>query len=88
MADVISGNGAIIIDGRGAEDAVFYWLTIMDEPGELVAEGSISGPETLMRQIKKARLVTLALESGPPLALRSAGGRNGVRWVKAVRITH
>ena len=42
MPDVISGNGRIILDGSGVEDAVFYWLTISDEPGKLVAEGSIS----------------------------------------------
>jgi len=42
MADVINGNGRIILDGSGVEDAVFYWLTISDEPGKLVAEGSIS----------------------------------------------
>jgi hypothetical protein len=87
MADVIQGKGTITIDGSGVEDVVFYWLTISEVPGELVAEGSISGPEPLMRQIKKARLATLALESGPPLALRCAGGRNGVRWIKALRIT-
>jgi hypothetical protein len=37
MGDVISGNGRIILDGSGVEDAVFYWLTISDEPGKLVA---------------------------------------------------
>jgi len=87
MADVIQGHGTITIDGKGVEDAVFYWLTISKTPGELVAEGSIAGPEPLMQQIKKSRLATLALESGPPLALRCAGGRNGVRWIKALRIT-
>jgi hypothetical protein len=85
MADVISGNGTIILDGNGVEDAVFYWLTISDEPGKLVAEGSISAPEDLLRKVKKAERVTLALEDGPPLALKCGGGRNGVRWVKALR---
>jgi hypothetical protein len=85
MADVISGNGKIILDGSGVEDAVFYWLTISDEPGKLVAEGSISASEDLLRKLKKAKRATLALEDGPPLALKCEGGRNGVRWVKALR---
>ena len=46
MADVISGTGRIILDGSGVEHAVFYWLTISDEPGQLVAEGSISASES------------------------------------------
>ena len=84
MADVISGNGTIILDGSGVEDAVSYWLTISDEPGNLVAEGSISASEDLLRRVKKANRATLALEDGP-LALKCVGGRNGVRWVKALR---
>jgi hypothetical protein len=87
MTDV-SGNGTITIDGVVVQDVVFYWLTITEEPGELVAEGSISGSEELMRKIKTARHVTLAPESGPAVALRCAGGRNGVRWIKAIRIAH
>ena len=67
MADVISGNGTIILDGSGIEDAV-SWLTISDEPGNLVAEGSIRASENLLRKIKKANRATLALENGPPLA--------------------
>ena len=85
MADVISGNGTIILDGSGVEDAVSYWLTISDEPGNLVAEGSISASEDLLRKVKKAKRATLALEDGPPLALKCVGGHNGVRWVKALR---
>jgi hypothetical protein len=85
MLDVISGNGTVILDGNGVEDAVFYWLTISDEPGNLVAEGSISASEDLLRKVKKAKRATLALEDGPPLALKCVGGHNGVRWVKALR---
>ena len=62
MPDVISGNGRIILDGSGVEDAVFYWLTISDEPGKLVAEGSISASEDLLRKVKKAKRATLALD--------------------------
>jgi hypothetical protein len=85
MADVISGNGTIVLDGNGVEDVVFYWLTISDEPGKVVAEGSISGSEDLLRKVKKAERATLAPEDGPGLALKCFGGRNGVRWVKALR---
>ena len=85
MADVISGNGTIVLDGNGVEDVVFYWLTTSDEPGKVVAEGSISGSEDLLRKVKKAQRATLAPEDGPPLALKCVGGRNGVRWVKALR---
>jgi hypothetical protein len=85
MADVINGNGRIILDGSGIEHAVFYWLTIADEPGKLVAEGSISASEDLLRKVKNANRATLALEDGPPLALKCEGGQNGVRWVKALR---
>jgi hypothetical protein len=83
MADVISGTGTIILDGNGVDDAVFYWLTILDEPGKLVAEGSISASEDLLRSFKKAKRATLALEDGPPLALKCGAGSKGVRWVKA-----
>src|SRR2546421_11122606 len=76
MADVISGNGRIILDGTGVEDAVFYWLTISDRPGNLVAEGSISASEDLLRKLKNAKRATLALEDGPPLALKCEGGRS------------
>ena len=41
--------------------------------------------EDLLRKLKKAKRATLALEDGPPLALKCEGGRNGVRWVKALR---
>ena len=85
MFDVISGNGTVILDGNGVEDVVFYTLTISEEPGKVVAEGSISASEDLLRKVKKANRATLALEDGPPLALKCVGGRNGVRWVKALR---
>ena len=85
MFDVISGNGTVILDGNGVEDVVFYSLTISEEPGNVVAEGSISASEDLLRKVKAANRATLALEDGPPLALKCVGGRNGVRWVKALR---
>jgi len=85
MADVISGNGRMVLDGDRVEDDVFYWLTISDEPGKIVAEGSISASEDLLRKVKKAQRATLTPEDGPPLAVKCVGGRNGVRWVKALR---
>jgi hypothetical protein len=84
MTDV-SGNGTITIDGVRVEGVVFYWLTVAEKPGSLVAEGSIIGPEDVLRKVKKAKRVTLALEDGPPLAVKCAGGRNGVRWIRAIR---
>jgi hypothetical protein len=85
MADVINGTGTIILDGTGVADAVAYWLTISEEPGAVVAEGSISASEDLLRKVNKADRATMALEDGPPLALKCVGGSNGVRWVKALR---
>ena len=82
----ISGHGTITIDGLSADDdAVFYWLDICEEPGELIAEGSIHGSEEFLRKVKKAKRATLVPEAGPPLFLKCEGGRNGVRWVKAFR---
>ena len=34
---------------------MLYWLDICEEPGDLVAEGSIHGSEELMRKVKKAK---------------------------------
>ena len=49
----ISGHGTVMIDGFPVENnAVFYWLDICEEPGDLVAEGSIYGSEELMRKVK------------------------------------
>jgi hypothetical protein len=84
ISDDISGNGAVVIDGTQGE-TVYYWLTIVPKPGSLIAEGSISGSEQLMRKIKKAEKVKLELEDGLIVVLRCQGGKNGTRWVKAFR---
>jgi hypothetical protein len=84
ITDELNGDGMIIIDGRDVA-RVPYSLTLAPEAGPLIAEGSICGPEPLMRQVKKARGVKLALEDGPTLVIRCEGGRNGTRWVKALR---
>jgi hypothetical protein len=82
--DEISGDGAIILDGEYV-DQVYYWLTISPEPGDVIAEGSITGSESLMRKVKKARSAKLALMDGPTVRIFCEGGRNGVRWVRALR---
>jgi hypothetical protein len=72
-ASSILGDGkhdTITLDGNGVEDAAFYLPTISEEPGNLVAEGSISASEDLLRNVKKAKRATLALEDGQPLALK------------------
>jgi hypothetical protein len=84
LSDDISGNGAVVIDGTQGE-TVYYWLTIVPKPVSLIAEGSISGSEELMRKIKKAGTVKLELEDGLVVVLRCQGGNNGTRWVKAFR---
>ena len=56
-----------------------------EEPGDLVAEGSIHGSEELMRKVKKAKRAILEPDAGPSLGLKCEGDRNGIRWVKALR---
>ncbi len=80
----LSGDGMIIIDGQNVE-TVYYWLTVVPEAGPVIAEGSISGSEEVMRKIKDAKAARLTLMDGPTVALRCYGGRNGTRWVKAMQ---
>lgn len=84
LADDLSGDGMIIIDGVETE-GVYYWLTVNPEQGPIIAEGSISGSEQLMKKLKSADAVKLMLFEGPSFTLKCHGGRNGVRWVKAMR---
>jgi hypothetical protein len=77
----LSGDGMIVIDGQNVE-AVYYWLTVVPEAGPVIAEGSISGSEGVMRKIKNAKVATLTLMDGPTVALQCRGGRNGTRWVR------
>jgi hypothetical protein len=70
MSDELSGDGMIILDGESIA-TVYYWLTVVPEPGAVIAEGSISGSEEVMRRIKKAGAAKLALVEGPTLTLRS-----------------
>jgi hypothetical protein len=80
--DDLIGEGLVIIDGRN--EKVSYWLTVSPEAGPVVAEGSISGPERLMRRVRKARRVKLALGDGPVVILECQGGSGDVQWVKAL----
>jgi hypothetical protein len=80
--DDLIGEGIVIIDGRN--EKVSYWLTISPEAGPVLAEGSISGPEQLMRRVRKARKVKLALGDGPVVTLECEGGSGDVQWIKAL----
>jgi len=84
LTDELRGDGMIIIDGQDVA-LVPYSLTLASEPGRLVAEGSICGPEPLLRRVKKARGVKLALEDGPVVRLRCLGRHRGTRQVKALK---
>jgi hypothetical protein len=80
--DDLIGEGLVVIDGRN--EKVSYWLTVSPEAGPVVAEGSISGPERLMRRVRKAKRVKLALGDGPVVTLECQGGSGDVQWVKAL----
>ncbi len=84
ITDELRGDGMIIIGGRDVA-MVPYALVRASEPGRLVAEGSIQGPEPLLQRVKKARAVKLALEDGPVVTLRCEGGRRGTRRVKLLK---
>ncbi len=84
ISDELRGDGMIIIGGRDIA-LVPYSLVRASEPGRLVAQGSIQGPEPLLQRVKKAKAVKLALEDGPVVTLRCEGGRRGTRWVKLLR---
>jgi hypothetical protein len=80
--DDLIGEGLVIIDGRN--EKVSYWLSVSPEAGPVVAEGSISGPKRLMRRVRKARRIKLALGDGPVVTLECHGGSGDVQWVKAL----
>ena len=68
MSDELTGDGMIILDGESVE-TVYYWLTMVSAPGPVIAEGSITGSEGVMRRIKKASAAKLALVDRPTLTL-------------------
>ena len=83
-AHELNGDGSIILDGEDV-GAVYYWLSVKPKAGRIIGEGLISGPEPLLRGIKKATSSKLTLEDGPTLTIRCQGGCNGARWIKAVK---
>jgi hypothetical protein len=83
LADDLSGDGMILINGIETE-AVYYWLTVTPNEGPVIAEGSITGPEQLLKKLQTSDAVKLTLSEGPSFTLKCEGGRKGVRWVKAV----
>ncbi len=82
--DELTGDGLIIIDGRGV-GTVYYAMTLSAEIGGVIAEGSISGSEELMCRVTVADRPRLALEDGPVFTLDCSGGDDGIRWVRALR---
>jgi hypothetical protein len=83
MEDELTGDGMLILDGENTA-TVYYWLTVVPQPGAVIAEGSVTGSEDLMRRLKQATVTKLALVDGPTVILKCYGGRGGVRWVKAL----
>jgi hypothetical protein len=82
FTDELSGDGMIIIDGRDIA-IIPYSLTLAPDAGPLVAEGSIIGPEALLRKVKTASGVKLALQDGPVVTISCEGGHSGTRWIRA-----
>jgi len=66
---------------------VLYWLDTCEEPGDLVAEGSIHASEELMRKVKKAKRAILKPEAGPSLALKREADRNWVLCQSVANLT-
>jgi hypothetical protein len=84
MTDDVSGSGVVYIGDLPVGD-VFYWLTIDSQPGPVVAEGSISGPEALMDRIRSAQQVKLQLDDGPVFPLVPFGTGAGTNWVRLLK---
>lgn len=81
MTDDLTNNGTIFIADIET-DRVFYWLSMVQDPGPLIAEGCITGSEKLMQAIEAAETVALQLHEGPVFALTTDGGTGGSRWVR------
>jgi hypothetical protein len=81
VGDNLTDNGTVFI---GADEAgrVFYWLSLAEEAGPVVAEGCITGSEELMQQIEAAEQVRLRFNDGPVFAVVTDGGTGGSRWVR------
>jgi hypothetical protein len=85
MSDDLANDGKIFIGGAEA-GTVFYWLTMVEEPGPVIAEGCISGSEDFMQTIAASEQVRLQLDDGPTFALVTDGGATGSRWVRLFKL--
>jgi hypothetical protein len=62
MIDDLTGDGMIIIDGVETE-TVYHWLTVSPVAGPVIAEGSITGSEQLLKKVKGAGATLLWLSA-------------------------
>lgn len=85
MADNLTDNGTVLI-GNTEVGKVFYWVSLEQEPGPVVAEGCITGTEELMLQIEAAEQVRLQFDDGPVFGVVTDGGNNGTRWVRLFKL--
>jgi hypothetical protein len=81
MSTDLTENGMIFIADVEA-GRVFYWLTLQDQPGALVAEGCITGSEELMKRVEQSCQVKLEFAGGAIFSLITDGGTGGTRWVR------
>jgi hypothetical protein len=65
MNDELTGDGMIILDGESIA-TVYYWLTVVPEPGAVIAEGSISGSEDVKKNQESERCETDACRWSDP----------------------
>jgi len=81
LSDDLTAHGIIFIENVEM-DRVFYWLTLSEESGPLIAEGCITGSENLMRNIEAGERVVLQFDDGPSFSVMTDGGTGGSRWVR------
>jgi len=74
IANELSGDGMIIIDGGTSRSSLLAVTGPGDEPFDRIGF-LISGPRPLLRKLKRSSEIELALENGPIVALRCEGGR-------------
>ena len=85
MGDNLTDKGTIFI-GTNEVGQVFYWLSLAEEAGPIVAEGCITGSEDLMQRIERSEQVRLRFDDGPLFALVTDGGTGGTRWVRLMTL--
>jgi hypothetical protein len=85
MSDNLTDHGTIFI-GQTEVGKVFYWLSLAEEAGSVVAEGCITGSEDLMQRIEAAEQVRLQFDDGPVFAVVTDGGAGGTRWVRLMTL--